>query len=90
MKTWQDIKSAAHINAIVHYAEALLGIRFKSIREYRYSALCPLHADTKENFMVYLNKKDDEVRSHCFGACKGGWDIYDIIMLQKKCRFRKA
>jgi len=28
--------------------------------------------------MVYVNKKD-EVRFHCFGACKGDWDIYDML-----------
>jgi len=39
--------------------------------------------------MVYVNK-DDEVRFHCFGACKGDWDIYDVIMLRKKYRFSKA
>ena len=39
--------------------------------------------------MAYVNKKD-EVRFHCFGACKGDWDIYDLIMLRKKYRFRKA
>jgi DNA primase len=27
---------------------------------------------------------------HCFGGCKGDWDIYDLIMLRKKCRFSKA
>jgi DNA primase len=90
MKTWQDIKSAAYIDAIVHYAETLLGIRFTRIRAYRHNAPCPFHADTKENFVVYLNKKDDEVRFHCFGACKGDWDIYDVIMLRQKCRFTKA
>ena len=90
MKTWQDIKSAAYIDAIIHYAETLLGIRFTSIRKYRYSALCPFHADTKENFVAYLNKKGDEVRFHFFGACKGDWDIYDVIMLCKNYRFIKA
>jgi hypothetical protein len=39
--------------------------------------------------MVYVNK-EDEVRFHCFGACKGDWDIYDLIMLRKKYRFRMA
>jgi DNA primase len=86
---YQDIKSAAYIDAIIHYAEALLGIRFKNVKKFRYNALCPFHADTEDNFMVYVNKKD-EVRFHCFGACKGDWDIYDVIMLRKKCRFRTA
>jgi DNA primase len=89
MKTYQDIKSAAYIDAIIYYAEPLLGIRFTSVKKYRYSALCPFHADTKDSFMVYVNK-NDEVRFHCFGACKGDWDIYGLIMLRKKYRFRKA
>jgi phosphatidylserine/phosphatidylglycerophosphate/cardiolipin synthase-like enzyme len=67
----------------------LLGIRFKCIRKYRYNALCPFHADAKESFMVNVNK-DDQVRFHCFGACKGDWDIYDVIMLRNKDRFSKA
>ena len=86
---YQDIKSAAYIDAIIYYAETLLGIRFKSVKKYRYNAICPFHADTKDSLMVYVNKKD-EVRFHCFGACKGDWDIYGVIMLRKKCRFRQA
>ena len=86
---YQDIKSAAYIDAIIHYAETLLGIRLKNVKKYRYSSICPFYADTKESLMVYVNKKD-EVRFHCFGACKGDWDIYDVIMLRKKCRFRQA
>ena len=86
---YQDIKSAAYIDAIIHYAETLLGIRLKNVKKYRYSSVCPFHADTKDSLMVYVNKKD-EVRFHCFGACKGDWDIYDVIMLRKKCRFRQA
>ena len=89
METYPNIKSAAAIDAMIHYAETLLGIRFTSVRKNRYSALCPFHADTQDRFMVYVNK-DDEVRFHCFGACKGDWDIYDLIMLRKKYRFRKA
>jgi DNA primase len=30
------------------------------------------------------------VRFHCFGECKGDWDIYDVIMLREKCSFRQA
>jgi DNA primase catalytic core len=89
MKTYQDIKSAAYIDAIINYTETLLGIRFKSVKKYRYNAICPFHADTEGSFMVYVNK-NDEVRFHCFGACKGDWDIYDIIMLRKKSRFITA
>ena len=89
MKTCQDIKSAAYIDAIINYAEPLLGIRFTKVKKDRYSAPCSFHADTQDSFMVYVTKKD-EVRLHCFGACKGDWDIYDMIMLRKKYRMRKA
>ena len=54
---YQDIKSAAYIEAIIHFAETLLGIRLKNVKKYRYSSLCPFHADIKENLMVYVNKK---------------------------------
>ena len=86
---YQDIKSTAYIDAIVDYAETLLGIEFKNVKKNRYSSPCPFHADIKDSLMVYVNKKD-EVRFHCFGACKGDWDIYDVIMLRNKCRFRQA
>jgi DNA primase len=89
MKTYQEIKPAATIEPIIHYAETLFGIRLTKVKMNRYSGLCPFHADTENSFMVYVNK-DDEVRFHCFGACKGDWDIYDLIMLRKKYRFRKA
>jgi DNA primase len=85
----EEIKSAAYIDAIVHYAETLLGIRFKRVKKNRYTALCPFHADTQDSFTVYVNK-EDEVRLHCFGACKADWDIYDMIMLRKKYRLTKA
>ena len=86
---YQDLKSAAYIDDIIRYAETLMGIRLKNVKKNRYSAPCPFHADSKDNFMAYVNKKD-ELRFHCFGACKGDWDIYDLIMLRKKYRFRKA
>ena len=89
MKTYQDIKSAETIDAMLDYTEILLGIRFTSVRKNRYSALCPFHADTQDLFMVYVTK-EDEVRFHCFGACKGDWDIYDLIMLRNKYPFRRA
>ncbi|MDY6822769.1 MAG: CHC2 zinc finger domain-containing protein [Thermodesulfobacteriota bacterium] len=89
MKTDQTIKPVPAIDAVVHYAEALLDLRFKSVRKNRYNAPCPFHADTKDSFQVYVNK-DNEVRFHCFGACKGDWNVYDLIMLRKKYRFRKA
>ena len=89
MKTDPNVKSAATIDAIIPYVEAMLDIRFKFVKKNRYNTPCPFHADTKENFMVYVNK-DDEVRFHCFGACKGDWDIYDLIMLRKNYPFRRA
>ena len=89
MKNYQDIKSAATIDAIIRYVEPLLDIRFKRVKKNRYNAPCPFHADFEERFMVYVNK-EDEVRFHCFGACKGDWDIADLIMLRKKYPFRRA
>ncbi|BBO83147.1 hypothetical protein DSCO28_37130 [Desulfosarcina ovata subsp. sediminis] len=89
MKTYPTIKSAATIDAVIPYVEALLDIRFKFVKKKRYNAPCPFHADTQEKFMVYVNK-EDEVRFHCFGACKGDWDITDLIMLRKKYPFRQA
>jgi hypothetical protein len=89
MRTCQELKSAVVIDAIVHHAETLLGLRFQSLKKNRYSAPCPFHAGTNDRFMAYVNKKGG-VRFHCFGACNGDWDIYDLIMLSKKYRFGKA
>lgn len=89
MTTYQYIKSEAHIAAMINYAENLLGIKFKSIGQRRYSASCPFHAETKDSFRLYVNGKG-EVRFHCFGTCGADWDIYDVIMLRKNCRFRQA
>jgi hypothetical protein len=50
MKTYQEITSAAFINAIAYYVETLLGIDLKLIKKNRYNAPCPFHADTKDNF----------------------------------------
>lgn len=80
---------ATYIDSIINYTEMLHGIRFTKVKKNRYNAPCPFHADTEGNFMAYVNK-NNEVRFHCFGACKGDWDIYDLIMLRKKYRFRKA
>ncbi|MCF8028013.1 MAG: hypothetical protein K9K81_06575, partial [Desulfobacteraceae bacterium] len=90
MKTHLDIKSAAYIDAIVDYSEKLLGIVFKPVKKNRYNALCPFHADTEDKLMAYVDRKKDEVRFHCFGACKGDWDIYDLIMLRTKQGFTTA
>lgn len=88
-KTHLDLKSAAYIEATRDYAEKLLDIVFKPVKKNRYNTLCPFHADTEDRFMVYVNKKD-EVRFHCFGACRGDWDIYDLIMLRSKQGFATA
>jgi DNA primase len=89
MPSHNDIKTAAYLDPILNYAEAHLGIRFKPTGKYRYSAFCPFHADTKDSFRLYVDGKD-VVRFHCFGECKGDWDIYDVIMLRENCSFREA
>jgi DNA primase len=80
MPTHNDIKSVAYLDPIINYAETHLGIRFKKTGKYRFSAFCPFHADTKDSFRLYVDG-NDIVRFHCFGECKGDWDIYDVIML---------
>jgi len=89
IKTYQGLKLAAYIDSIINYTEMLLGIRFTKVKKNRYNAPCPFHADIEDNFMVYVDK-NNEVRFHCFGACKGDWDIYDLIMLRKNYRFITA
>lgn len=54
---YQDLKSAAIIGAMIHFAETLLGIGFTKVKKNRYNAQCPFHDDTKDRFMVYVNKK---------------------------------
>jgi DNA primase len=89
MPTHNDIKTAAYLEPVINYAETYLGIRFKQTGKYRYSAFCPFHADTKDSFRLYVDG-NDVVRFHCFGECKGDWDIYDVIMLKEKCSFCQA
>jgi len=89
MTTHIDIKTVAYLNHMISYAGAHLGCRFKPAGEHKYNAHCPFHADTKDSFRVYVDKKDI-VRFHCFGECGGDWDIYDVIMLREKCAFRQA
>ena len=59
METYQDIKSATHIDAMIRYVEKLLGIRFDKVKKNWYSTPCPFHADTKADFMAYVDKKDE-------------------------------
>ena len=89
MLSHNDIKTVAYLDPMMNYAEDHLGIRFKPTGMYRYSAFCPFHADTKDSFRLYVDG-NDVVRFHCFGECKGDWDIYDVIMLKEKCSFRQA
>ena len=83
------VPPAAYLDPIINYAEAYLDIRLKRTGEHRYGAFCPFHADTKDSFRLYVDG-NDVVRFHCFGECKGDWDIYDVIMLREKCSFRQA
>jgi len=89
MKTYKDLKSVSYIEPGIHFAEKLLDVQFTRTGKNRYSAFCPFHADTKDSFRVYSDGKD-EVKFHCFGGCKGNWDIYDIIMIRNKCSFKEA
>ena len=89
MTTYQDIKSSYYLDQIVSFGQELLGVRFKATGRGNFTAFCPFHADTRDSFRVYVNKKG-EIRFHCFGACNGDWDIYDVIMLRNRCRFRQA
>jgi DNA primase len=45
--------------------------------------------DAKDSFRIYVNDKND-VRYHCFGACNTEWDVYNLIILRKRCSFAEA
>ncbi len=53
MKTGPETTAAAVIDAVVHYAETLLDLRFKNVRKNRYSATCPFHGDSLAGQMVF-------------------------------------
>jgi DNA primase len=89
MTTYKDLKSVKYIDSIVNFAEGLLNVDFRKVGKNRFTAYCPFHHDSKDSFRVYVDGKDD-VRFHCFGACDGDWDIYDIIKIRNKCSFREA
>jgi DNA primase len=89
MLTYKNLKSVTYINKIIPYVEGLLKIQFKPYGNNKYTAFCPFHADTKDSFRVYVNDKND-VRFHCFGSCNTEWDVYNLIMLRKKCSFAEA
>jgi DNA primase len=89
MPTHADIKTVAYLDPILDYAESRLNCRLTPSGKYRYRGHCPFHADTKDSFRVYVDG-NSVVRFHCFGACKGDWDIYDVIQLREKCSFNHA
>jgi DNA primase catalytic core len=89
MPTANDLKSAGYIDQIIGFAEALLGIKFKRAGHRRYSSHCPFHVDRKSSFRVRVDDKG-VVRFHCFGACDMDCDIYDLIMMRRKCTFIEA
>lgn len=89
MDTYKELKSLKYIERLIPLAEKLLGITFRAVGEYKYSAYCPFHKDSKDSFRAYVNKKGD-VRFHCFGACSADWDIYDIIQKMRGTSFREA
>ena len=89
MPTANDLKSADFIDQIIRFAEDLLGIKFKRTGQQQYSAHCPFHVDRKSSFRVRVDA-NDVVRFHCFGACKMDCDIYDLIMMRRKCSFIEA
>ncbi len=89
MKTYQDLKTAKFLEAMIDYAKSRLDCRFKPSGKNRYTAHCPFHADRKDSFRLYVDA-NDVVRFHCFGECKGDWDIYDVIKLRENCSFREA
>jgi len=89
MNTYKDLKSASYIEQHISFAEALLNTTFHTYGKNKFSSYCPFHNDREDSFRAYINKLG-EIRFHCFGSCKGDWDIYDIIMRQKKCSFKAA
>lgn len=89
MTKYQDLKSVKYIEQTIVFVENLLGCSFKPTGKYRYSSYCPFHDDRKDSFRLYVDGKD-QVKFHCFGACHGNWDVYDLIIKKKDCHFRQA
>jgi DNA primase catalytic core len=89
MATYRELKSESYIEQNISFAEAVLKTTFQMYGKNKYSCFCPFHSEREDSFRVYVNKRG-EVRFHCFGECKGDWDIYDVIMRRKKCSFREA
>ena len=89
MLTANDLKSADFIDQIIRFAGDLLGIKFKRAGHQRYNAHCPFHVDRKSSFRVRVDGKG-VVRFHCFGACDMDCDIYDLIIICRRCSFIEA
>ena len=89
MASYRELKSESYIEQNISFAEAVLNTNFQTYGKNKYSCFCPFHSDREDSFRVYVNKRG-EVRFHCFGECKGDWDIYDIIKRRKNCSFREA
>ncbi|MFC1818253.1 toprim domain-containing protein [Thermodesulfobacteriota bacterium] len=89
MATYKNLKSESYIEQNISFAETLLNTTFQTYGKNKYSCFCPFHNDREDSFRAYVNKRG-EVRFHCFGECKGDWDIYDIIKRRKNCSFREA
>jgi DNA primase catalytic core len=84
-----DLKSAGILDQIIRFAEGLLGIKFKPFGHQKYSAHCPFHLDRRSSFRVRVDKKG-VVRFHCFGASDMDCDIYDLIIMRRRCSFIEA
>jgi DNA primase len=82
---YRDIKQKEFFEASKDYASSRLGIIFRGGDR----AYCPFHKDSQDSFRAYIHENSD-VRFHCFGACGGDWDIFDLIMKVEKCGFGEA
>ncbi|MGB3647891.1 MAG: CHC2 zinc finger domain-containing protein, partial [Desulfobulbales bacterium] len=89
MTTYKELKTVSHIRQNISFAESLINKSFNCYGDNKFTTYCPFHNDKEDSFRVYVNRHG-EVRFHCFGTCDGDWDIYDIVMHQKKCSFRDA
>jgi len=89
MATYQELKSAAYLPQVMAMVQELYSLDFHHYGENKFGSSCPFHNDSKGSFRVHVDGKN-EVRFHCFGECKGDWDIYDLIMKRRNCSFREA
>jgi len=83
--SYQDLKHKTYLEPTKVFVESLLKINFVGSDR----AHCPFHNDKTDSFRIYVNGRD-EIRFHCFGACHGDWDVYDLIMRKEHCSFTQA